>query len=56
MEPLLHEPLRKKAIERQVALNLGEGKEAVCEAILYYLEYPKRESHDEKGKETSDMI
>lgn len=56
MEPLLHEPLRKRAIDRQVALNLGEGKEKVCEAILYYLDYPKRKTHDGTGKETSDMI
>lgn len=56
MEPLLHDSLRKKSIERQVALNLGEGKEMVTEAILYYLEYPKRKAHDEKGKETSDML
>ncbi|MDS9472357.1 PseG/SpsG family protein [Sporosarcina pasteurii] len=56
MEPLLHDSLRKKAIERQVALNLGEGKEMVREAILYYLEYPKRETHDGSGKETSDMV
>ena len=39
---LLHEPLRKKAIARQTALGLGDGKDAVCEAIRYYLEYPKR--------------
>jgi len=56
MEPLLHESRRKKAIARQVALNLGDGKDAVCEAILYYLEYPKRINHGETGKETSDMI
>jgi spore coat polysaccharide biosynthesis predicted glycosyltransferase SpsG len=56
MEPLLHEPLRRKAIERQVALNLGEGKEMVCEAILYHLEYPKRGALNETGKSTSDMI
>ena len=44
MEPLLHEPLRKKAIARQVALGLGNGngKDSICEAILYYLDYPKR--------------
>ena len=56
MEPLLHNSLRKKAISRQTALNLGEGKEMVCEAILYYLDYPKRETHDGKGIATSDMI
>ncbi len=50
MEPLLHEPLRRKAIERQVALNLGEGKEMVCEAILYHLEYPKRGTLNRDGK------
>lgn len=56
MEPLLHDSLRKKAIERQVALNLGEGKEMVRESILYYLEYPKRNICEGTGKETSDMI
>ena len=56
MEPLLHEPLRKKAIARQVALNLSKGKEMVCEAILYSLEYPKRKTQDGKGKETSNMV
>jgi spore coat polysaccharide biosynthesis predicted glycosyltransferase SpsG len=56
MEPLLHEPLRKKAIARQTALGLGDGKDAVCEAIRYYLEYPKRNTSGEAGKETSDML
>lgn len=52
MEPLLHEPLRKKAIARQTALGIGDGKDAVCEAIRYYLEYPKRSA----GKETFNML
>ncbi len=57
MEPLLHEPLRKKAIARQTALGLGDGKDAVCEAIRYYLEYPKRSSlMTGKGKEASNML
>lgn len=56
MEPLLHEPLRKKAIARQTALGLGDGKDAVCEAIRYYLEYPKREIGKPSGKATSDMV
>ena len=56
MEPLLHESRRKKAIARQIALNLGDGKDAVCEAILYYLEYPKRKNHGETGKETIDLV
>ena len=56
MEPLLHEPLRKKAIARQTALGLGDGKDAVCEAIRYYLEYPKRNTSGGAGKETSDML
>lgn len=54
MEPLLHEPLRKKAISRQLALELGDGMATVSEAILYYLEYPKRRISE--GKETSDML
>ena len=56
MEPLLHEPLRKKSIARQTALGLGDGKEAVCEAIRYYLEYPKRNTSGGAGKKTSDML
>lgn len=57
MEPLLHEPLRKKAIARQTALGLGDGKDAVCEAIRYYVEYPKRSILiNRTGKEASNMI
>jgi spore coat polysaccharide biosynthesis predicted glycosyltransferase SpsG len=56
MEPLLHEPLRKKAIARQTALGLGDGKDAVCEAIRYYLEYPKRNTSGGAGKATSNML
>lgn len=56
MELLLHDSLRTKAIERQLQLNLGEGQKVVCEAILYFLEYPKRKSTKFTGKETSDMI
>lgn len=55
MEPLLHEPLRKKAIARQTALGLGDGKDAVCEAIRYYLEYPKRNIKGGIGKEKSNI-
>lgn len=56
MELLLHDSLRIKAIERQIGLNLGEGKEIICEAILYFLDYPKRKTNKGTGKETSDMI
>jgi spore coat polysaccharide biosynthesis predicted glycosyltransferase SpsG len=57
MEPLLHEPLRKKAIARQTALGLGDGKDAVCEAIRYFVEYPKRSLLKKRtGKETSNML
>lgn len=56
MEPLLHEPLRKKAIARQTALGLGDGKDAVCEAIRYCLEYPKRKLGKQAGKEPSDVL
>lgn len=56
MEPLLHDPLRKKAIARQTALGMGDGKDAVCEAIRYYLEYPKRGTSDGAGKKTFDML
>lgn len=56
MELLLHDSLRIKAIKRQIDLNLGEGKEMVCEAILYFLDYPKRKTNKGTGKETSDMI
>ncbi len=54
MEPLLHESLRTKAINRQLALNLGEGGKIICEAILYALEQPKRLVPE--GKRTSDML
>lgn len=50
MEPLLHESLRKRMIERQLALNLGDGLDKVMETISYLLEYPKR------GKTMSDML
>lgn len=56
MEPLLHEPLRKKAIARQSALGIGDGKDAVYEAIRYYLNYPKRNAYDSSGKFISDMV
>lgn len=56
MEFLLHDSLREKAINRQMKLNLGEGKKMVCEAILYFLEYPKRELTKKIEKKTSDMI
>lgn len=54
MEPLLHDSLRIKAIDRQLALNLGNGLDKICEAILYALEHPKHQVHE--GKETSDMV
>lgn len=56
MEPLLHEQLRKKAIAKQMALKLGDGKDTIVEAIRYHLEYPKRKSGGPTGKETSTML
>lgn len=56
MEPLLHEPLRKKAIARQIALGLGDGKDAVCEAIRYFLEYPTRLLDGSVDTRLSDML
>lgn len=53
MELLLHDSLRERMIKRQIDLNLGTGKNIVCEAILYCLDYPKRK---DISKETSDMI
>jgi spore coat polysaccharide biosynthesis predicted glycosyltransferase SpsG len=53
MEPLLHEPLRKRSIERQLSLGLGNGKDAIIETIYYLLEHPKREAG---GKALSDML
>ncbi|WP_153009952.1 PseG/SpsG family protein [Sporosarcina koreensis] len=53
MEPLLHEPLRKRSIERQLALGLGDGKNKVVETIHYLLEHPKRRAG---GKALSDML
>lgn len=43
MELLLHEPRRKRAIERQAALRVEDGIDLVSEAVLYYLEYPPRD-------------
>lgn len=56
MELLLHDHLRKKAISKQVALNLGEGKAMVVEAILYYLQYPNLKKQTNSGKESLDMV
>lgn len=57
MEFLLHDSLRKKTIQRQMKLNLGNGQSIISEAILYCLEHRKRETkHKGPGKETSDMI
>lgn len=56
MEPLLHETLRHKAVAKQLSLGLGDGKDAVCEAIRYYLEYPKRNIGGSTGIETSHML
>ncbi|MCZ2257456.1 PseG/SpsG family protein [Sporosarcina sp. G11-34] len=56
MEPLLHDSLRKKAVKRQTSLGIGNGKDKVCEAILYFLDHPKRKPEGTSGKETSDML
>ncbi|MFJ7934223.1 hypothetical protein [Sporosarcina sp. NPDC096371] len=56
MEPLLHEPLRKKAIARQAALGIGDGKDATCEAIRYFLEYPKRQTGETVGNAAFNML
>lgn len=56
MELLLHDPLRKRFIARQIALNLGKGKDTICETIRYALESPKRKIHDGTGKEASNMV
>lgn len=57
MEFLLHDSVRQKTIKRQTRLNLGNGQNIIHEAILYCLDYPKRNSaNDGPGKETSDMI
>ncbi|WP_251693455.1 PseG/SpsG family protein [Sporosarcina luteola] len=53
MEPLLHEPLRKRSIERQLSLGLGNGKDKIVETIHYLLEHPKRGAG---GKALSDML
>lgn len=57
MEFLLHDSLKKKTIQRQTKLNLGNGQSIISEAILYCLEHPKKNStKNGTGKETSDMI
>ena len=53
MEPLLHESLRKRTIERQLSLHLGDGMDKVLETVFYLLEYPKRGTG---GKTMSDML
>lgn len=53
MEPLLHESLRKRTIQRQLSLNLGDGLDKVLETIFYSLEYPKRATNK---KTMSDML
>lgn len=42
MELLLHEPRRKRAVDRLAALNVEDGLDMVKEAVHYYLEYPPR--------------
>ncbi|MFC4410755.1 PseG/SpsG family protein [Chungangia koreensis] len=46
MEMLLHDARRERAVKRQLALNLFNGKEKIAETILYYLDYPPRQSKD----------
>lgn len=53
MEPLLHESLRKRSIERQLSLNLGDGKDKVLETVFYLLDHPKRGA---VGKTLTDML
>lgn len=53
MEPLLHDSLRKRDVDRQLALPLGEEAETVFETIRYLLEHPKRAV---PGKPLPDVV
>jgi len=56
MEMLLHDARRERAVKRQLALNLFEGKEKLAETILYYLDYPPRRSKDVALQKAKNML
>ncbi|WP_432353958.1 hypothetical protein [Sporosarcina sp. A2] len=53
MEPLLHDSLRKRDIDRQLSLPLGEESESVYETVRYLLDHPKRAV---PGKPLPDVV
>ncbi|MDW0108565.1 hypothetical protein [Sporosarcina aquimarina] len=53
MEPLLHDSLRKRDIDRQLALPLGSEADTVFETVRYLLDHPKRAV---PGKPLRDVV
>ncbi len=53
MEPLLHDSLRQRDIDRQLALPLGEDADSVFETVRYLLDHPKRSV---PGKPVPDVV
>ncbi|WJY26589.1 hypothetical protein [Sporosarcina trichiuri] len=53
MEPLLHDSLRQRDIDRQLSLPLGKEADSVFEAVRYLLEHPKRAV---PGKPVPDVV
>ncbi|WOV84590.1 hypothetical protein PGH26_01320 [Sporosarcina jeotgali] len=53
MEPLLHDSLRKRDIDRQLALPLGEEADTLFETARYLLDHPKRAV---PGKPLRDVV
>ncbi|GKV69075.1 hypothetical protein NCCP2716_15730 [Sporosarcina sp. NCCP-2716] len=53
MEPLLHDSLRQRDIDRQLTLPLGEEADSVFETIRYLLDHPKRSV---PGKPVPDVV
>ena len=53
MEPLLHDSLRKRDVDRQLALPLGNSADTSVETVRYLLEHPKRAV---PGKPLPDVV
>lgn len=53
MEPLLHDSLRKRDIDRQLALPLGVEADTVIETVRYLLDHPKRSA---PGKPVRNVV
>ena len=53
MEPLLHDSLRKRDVDRQLKLALGQDVYTVIETVRYLVDHPKRAV---PGKPLSDVV